>query len=372
VRRAIIFRDLLLARSETFIQAQAESLREFEPVYAGLRRAVPSLPIVPGVVMTTAQGVVAKMAALAYRLTSIAPRFHRALKVKNGSLVHAHFAVDGAAAMRMCRILKLPLVVTLHGYDVTWEDSAFKATLGGRCYLAQRGRLCEEASIFLCVSKSIREKAIARGFPSEKLHVHYTGIDCRQFSPLSRSLRDPGLVLFVGRLVEMKGCEYVIRAMALLQHPGAKLVIVGDGPLRNELESLSSQLSVDVTFTGMQPADAVRDWLARARVFCVPSVTTGKGQAEGLGMVFLEAQAMGTPVVSTSSGGIPEAVIDGETGLLAPERDVPGLATRLDHLLTDDLLWERCSRSGQEHVSIKFDLERQTSRLEEIYTRLCS
>lgn len=371
MKKVIVFRDQLLLPSETFIQGQVDSLREYTPIYAGLRPAVPSLAIRLGVLMTGSGGLAGKVSAFAYRSTSIAPRFHAALKAQHAALIHAHFAVDGAAALRMRKLLSIPLVVTLHGYDITWEDSAFKATIAGRRYLHARPKLFAEATLFLCVSQSIRDKAMARGFPAEKLIVHYTGIDCDQFSPLLGGARDPNLVLFVGRLVDMKGCEFAIRAMALVKQPGAKLVIIGDGPLRPALESLARELGIHVSFLGAQPADGVRKWLAKARLFCAPSVTTVKGQREGLGMVFLEAQAMGTPVVSSRSGGIPEAVAEGETGLLAPERDVPALAAHISRFLEDQAFWESCALEGRKRVLAKFDIHKQAIKLERLYDQAC-
>jgi glycosyltransferase involved in cell wall biosynthesis len=338
-------------------------------VYAGLRPATPSLPITPDVLMTKTTGVRAKIAALAYRLTGFAPRFHRALKAQNASLIHAHFAVDGAAALRMRSILNIPLIVSLHGYDVTTEDAIFARTIGGRRYLAQRPALFVEAARFLCISQAIREKAISRGFPPEKLIVHYTGIDCEMFAPRPAVVREARTILFVGRLVEVKGCAYAIRALAELVkiERACKLVVIGDGPLRAQLEQLASDLGVDVVFLGAQPSSVVREWLARSRVLCVPSVTTERGEREGFGLSLIEAQAMGMPVVSSWSGGISEAVEHGRTGLLAPERDFVTLAAHLERFISDELFWRECSTEGRDRVVQGFNLRRQTKRLEEIY-----
>ncbi len=315
--------------------------------------------------------MVGKAAALAYRLTSFAPHFHRAVKAQNASLIHAHFAVDGAAALRMRSILEIPLIVSLHGYDIATEDSVFAKTMAGRRYLAQRPTLFTQASRFLCISQAVREKAMTRGFPDEKLIVHYTGIDCDLFTrkPEAAGVREPQTILFVGRLVEVKGCAYVIQAFAELvkTQKDARLVVIGDGPLRRELEQLAAKLHVDVLFLGAQPSAVVREWLARSRVFCVPSVTTAKGEREGFGLSLIEAQAMGTPVVSSWSGGIPEAVKHGETGLLAPERDYLMLAAHLERFLSDELFWRECSERGQERVARDFNLKHQTERLEAIY-----
>lgn len=371
MNRVIIFRDFLLSRSETFIQTQAEALREFEPLYAGLRPATPSLPILPGVLLTKASGVPAKAAALSYRLFSFAPRFHRTLKAQHPSLIHAHFAVDGAAALRLQEILQVPLIVSLHGYDVTTEDAVFAKTIAGRRYLKQRPTLFARASRFLCISHAVQEKALSRGFPEEKLTVHYTGIDCDTFTPPPEGLvaREPRTILFVGRLVEVKGCAYLIRSIAELMKAGTdcKLVVVGEGPLRAELEQLACDLGVHAVFLGAQPSSIVREWLARSRVLCVPSITTQRGEREGFGLAFIEAQAMGTPVVSSWSGGIPEAVEHEKTGLLAPERDHLALAAHLQRFMSDDLFWTECSVRGRARVMREFNLRRQTEGLEEIY-----
>ncbi len=109
-----------------------------------------------------------------------------------------------------------------------------------------------------------------------------------------------------------------------------------------------------------------------ARVFSVPSVTSVSGASEGFGIVFAEAQAMGLPVASFATGGIPEVVSHGETGLLAAERDWEGLARHISSLLSNDSLWRRLSAAGQARVRDLFDLRRQTGALEEIYDRVLS
>ena len=126
------------------------------------------------------------------------------------------------------------------------------------------------------------------------------------------------------------------------------LVIIGDGPLRPRLEQTARELALrHVSFLSTQPAGLVRYWMNRARVFCVPSVTVDSGASEGFGMVFAEAQAMGLPVASFATGGIPEAVVHGETGLLARERDTAGLAHNIISLLSDRAMWERFSDAGR-------------------------
>jgi glycosyltransferase involved in cell wall biosynthesis len=117
----------------------------------------------------------------------------------------------------------------------------------------------------------------------------------------------------------------------------------------------------------MLPTDAVKAELRQASVFCAPSVEAANGDCEGLGMVFIEAAAMGVPVVSTRHGGIPEAVRDGKTGLLVPERDAPSLAAAIGRLLRDASFRQQLSVEGQRFVQKQFDLSNQTSELEALY-----
>jgi colanic acid/amylovoran biosynthesis glycosyltransferase len=149
--------------------------------------------------------------------------------------------------------------------------------------------------------------------------------------------------------------------------PNAELVVIGDGPLRGGLESLARAELRQVRFLGAQAPETVRAWMNRARVFCVPSVTADTGATEGFGLVFAEAQAMGVPVAGFATGGVPEAVAQGETGFLVPERNVDQLARAIIDLLREDALWRRFSAAGQRRVEAHFNLVRQTERLEELY-----
>jgi len=274
------------------------------------------------------------------------------------------------AALPLARKLKIPLIVTFHGYDVTVEDRFARHSFYlHRKYIRHRDELKREAVRFIAVSEYIRKKLLEQGFPEEKIVVHYIGVDVKKFQPTPAVVREKK-VLFVGRLVENKGCEYLIQAMNRVQdiEPDAELVVIGDGPLRKSLEELAGNVLKEYRFLGILPPESVRNWMSRVKVFCVPSIVASTGDAEAFGLVFTEAQAMGLPVASFATGGISEAVSHGETGLLAKERDVEELADNIQRLLADDDLWLMMSRQGQERVQERFNLERQTRLLEDIYT----
>ena len=293
------------------------------------------------------------------------------LRARAPRLVYAHFAPDGYAAMQLAEQLGVPLVTALHGYDVTISDRAMGARRLGREYLQGRPALQKKGALFVSCSAYIRQRGLEMGYPAERTIVHSIGVDVERFKPPAVGRREK-IVLFVGRLVEKKGCASLIEAMAKVQHcdPAAELVVIGDGELRPDYEARAAALGVRCRFFGTQPTNVVRDWMARAAVFCVPSVIAATGDTEGFGMVFIEAQAMGLPVVSTRSGGIPEAVKHGETGLLVSERDPRALAEAILQLMQDKELWQRYSVAGRRHVVDHFNLARQTGRLEDVFAHL--
>jgi colanic acid/amylovoran biosynthesis glycosyltransferase len=369
----LIFRNAMLPRSETFILAQARALKSFRPLLAAVHPSGPSLITHAEAMFVTAnESVGGKVASRWYWKTGYAPLFHRRLKALAPSLIHAHFAPDGVTALHVQDALRAPLIVTLHGYDVTRNDKNFAGSPEGRLYLRRRNELWRRTSAFICVSEFIKRRAIGAGFPENKLTVLYTGIDLDLFHP-SDTPRDDKLIVFVGRLVEKKGAFDLIRAVERVRDAGieVRVLLLGDGPLRAQLELYVREHNLPCQFLGMQPADRVRDYLRRARIFCVPSKTAEDGDSEGLGMVFAEAQAVGTPVVSYRHGGIPEVVKDGITGLLASEGDIEGLATALVRYLREDSLWKASSSAGPPFIGEAFCLTRQARELEGLYLSTC-
>jgi glycosyltransferase involved in cell wall biosynthesis len=358
----LIFKETILPPSETFILAQMGALTRFSPRLAGLEPVAKSLPLeeLP-ILLSRRASKAADLRSKIYRRFAFAPLFHRRVRDLQPDLIHAHFASSGKALLSLKKLLGRPLIVTLHGgSDVPLHKP----------YMGIYRELADKATLFLCVSEFIRRQAIEAGYPAEKLVVHYIGIDRTLFLP-SAEAANTDSILFVGRLVEMKGCEYALRAMQIVQarRPATEFTIIGDGPLRVGLEELAEQLHVKCKFLGAQSPAVVREMLGKSRLLCLPSVTTSDGHhVEGLGLVLLEAQAMGIPVVSTLHAGIPEGVANGVTGTLVPERDKEQLAAAMLQLLEDRDLWQRYHLATQGYVDKKFDLRKQTALLEEIYT----
>ena len=367
----VVFRIQLLPPSETFIVAQAAAMRRFSPFFVGWRRmAGIELPEQTSWTVDGG-GLRGKLRELRFRYVGPTREQVARLQARSPRLVYAHFAPDGHAAIQLAEQLGVPLVTALHGYDVTMSDKAIGATRLGREYLLGRPRLQEKGALFLTCSAYVRRRGLEIGYPGERTIVHSIGVDVERFKPPTVRRREK-FVLFVGRLVEKKGCGSLIEAMAQVQRriPAAELVVIGGGPLRLAYEAQAAARGVRCRFFGSQPTTVVRDWMGRAAIFCVPSVVAASGDAEGFGMVFIEAQAMGLPVVSTLSGGIPEAVMHGETGLLVSELNPAALAEAILQLMQNDELWQRYSAAGRRRVVDQFNLVRQTERLENVFEQL--
>ena len=199
------------------------------------------------------------------------------------------------------------------------------------------------------------------------------GVDLRRFSFHERVPQpgEPVRILTVGRLVEKKGLEYAIRAVAGARerYPDLLYDIVGEGPLRASLEALIGELGVGevVTLHGAKSGERVRELMAQAHLFVMPSVTASDGDMEGQGLALQEAQASGLPVLATDHNGFSDSIVPGRSGVLVPERDATQLAARLVYLLERPGLWAGMGRAGRRHVEENYDITNLNRRLVELY-----
>jgi glycosyltransferase involved in cell wall biosynthesis len=373
VKHVVIYRTELLPASETFIAAQSVALKKYSPWFAGLKRLPDGLPLDPGNVLSlTKENLLRdKLRRRFYLRTGLAPGFHRSLRDLRPALIHAHFAIDAGVALTLQKELRIPLVVTLHGYDVTKSDDALRQTLLGRIYLERKNAILHQTSLFLCVSDHIRGQAIERGFPMEKLSVLRIGIELPEHDGIVE--REP-IILFVGRMVEKKGCIHLLRAMERVEAilPALRLVLLGDGPLRAELERFAFTHLRNVTFLGMRLPCEVRQWMRRAQVLAAPGIVSGDGDSEGLPIVLCEAQAMGLPSVSCYGPGVNEAVMENQTALLVPQRDEQALSKAILRLMTEPALHRELAKAGRQRAASLFDIQKQTALLEDRYDEVVS
>ena len=271
-------------------------------------------------------------------------------------VVLAHFGGNGlrlARARKRGRI-EPPIVTIFHGNDVGLHRHS--GTLG--IYRP----LFEYGSLLLTVNADFREALIEAGAAPERVAVHHMGVDCDEIAYRWRPWTDGPLeIVSVCRLVEKKGIEFALRALALLKERRPDVdwhyTIIGDGPLAGRLRSLASELAIDtrVDFLGAQPHRVVKEKLEDANVFLLPSVTAADGDVEGIPVALMEAAAAGLVVVSSRHSGIPELIEDGRCGFLSAERDVEGLSRSLEGIADDYTACRPLTLAARSHIETEFD-----------------
>jgi glycosyltransferase involved in cell wall biosynthesis len=361
-RTVAIWRSGMLAGSETFIRNQGGALARWRPVFLGARRIASPIAADTDVIAYPATAL-GRASFLRQRLTGDSPRIRRVLTELDPALVHGHFGGDTWLISGATRRLRLPLVVTVHGYDITRQPNA--AGLHGVRYRRNLHSVFDRAALILAVSQFIRDRVLEFGADPAKVRVHHTGVALPE--AVDGTAAKQWDLAFVGRFVPKKGLDDLIEAVATLAPLRPRLLLVGGGPLESQLRERARVLGLDVTFAGVQPPERVQRLLAESAIFVSPSKTAADGESEGLPTTILEAAALGLPVISTYHSGIPEAVVHGRSGLLGAEGDRAALAEHLTALLGDEALRRELGAGARQQVETNFDLVRQTALLEQLY-----
>jgi phosphatidylinositol alpha-1,6-mannosyltransferase len=258
----------------------------------------------------------------------------------------------GWIATALRRVPGMRSICFVHGEEITTE-------FGYRRFARHRARALADADAVVAVSSFTRDRIVARmGTDPAKIEVINNGVDLDRFRPVPRRddlVRRLGLgggpvLLTVSRLMEKKGIDTVLRALVDVApaHPGVRYLVVGEGEDRARLEALARDLGVAglVAFAGAVQADELSDYYALCDVFIMPNRRMPDGDTEGFGLVFLEANACRRPVIGGRDGGVVDAVVDGETGLLVDGADPAAVRGALLRLLGDPVLRERLAEAG--------------------------
>jgi colanic acid/amylovoran biosynthesis glycosyltransferase len=278
-------------------------------------------------------------------------------------ICYCAFGMDAPHALRLRRLGALggELVVAFRGADTT----KYVARRGPRVYR----RTFQDARLLLPVCEFLGRRLVALGAPPERVVVHRTGIDLRRWPFRERGAGPDGRLrlVTVGRLVEKKGIEYLLRAVGILadRRVDVECRIFGDGPRRDRLAALAAELGVAarVHFRGRQGQQTVRDGVEGSDILVAASVTAADGDEEGIPNVLKEAMALGLPVVGTRHAGISELIEDGVSGFLVPERDEAALADALQQLAGDPGRWAAMGRAGRARIEREYDIHRLNDRL---------
>lgn len=282
----------------------------------------------------------------------------REVRRRRPDVVHAHWLLPGGVvALALHRIFGTPYIVTGHAADV------FR--FRGRAFQSLKRRVMAQAAIVSAVS---RQTAAVLGVPPEEADqlVVPMGVDVAGIQNSIRSRQpEPGRFLFVGRLVEKKGLDVLLRA--LVEVPEARLVAVGDGPMRADLETLGNELGISgrVCFTGQLGQSYLIDELRLAHALVIPSRVARDGDADGTPVVMGEGMAAGVPIIASRLGGLSEHIASERNGLLVEPGDSRALAKALRRVLADPDAASRWAEEARRAVHDRLDVRETARRYQE-------
>lgn len=288
-------------------------------------------------------------------------QIYRQIKNNNIQILWAAQPLPVGTVVRLLsKFLKIPYIVNTHGLDVTRP-----LALGGRKEKLLK-KVLTDAS-YVTVNSNFTKNIVNKlGVVENKIILIYPCPDQLVIQSSAISPSADKIILSVGRLIERKGFDLTLKALALIKQP-YHYVIVGDGPYRQNLLQLTQQLGLvdKVTFAGQISDDELDNYYRQASIFVMPARQIND-DVEGFGLVFLEAGRYGLPVIGGQSGGQADAIIDGQTGYLIDPNDPVALAEKIKLLLNDETLAQQIGQAGQVRVKQNFVWLEQAEKLEKI------
>lgn len=343
--------------TETFIRAHIEQLPATVTVVHGWRPSIGNRPVLslPRLVYYKARRMLfgdglQREKTAAYLKVFRERRIEAAL---------AEYGEMGVQVMDAAARAEIPLIVHFHGYDasVTSVLEEHRETYP---------RMFGIASAVIAVSRAMQRKLIELGAPAEKVHYNPYGVDCDRFRGADPG-EAPPLFIAVGRFTEKKAPQITITAFAKVLNacPDARLRMIGEGPLLEQCKLLANNLGISsaITFQGAQDHSVIEREMQNARCFVQHSVVAPSGDSEGTPVSILEAGATGLPVVSTRHAGIPDVVLEGQTGFLVDEGDASGMADRMIQLAEQPELARVMGNAARKHILDNFSKHQRISNL---------
>jgi len=295
------------------------------------------------------------------------------------NLLHAHFAYPEGWAACLAKVglrQRIPLVVTLHGYDILVEPSIGYGIRLNKRYDVLVKKVLNAADAIIVASKAVFNEAASLVKDIEKIHLIPNGVDTKRFnSELSGNIirerfaiEDKQVIFALRHHRPVYGISYLLLAAKLIldKRKDAAFIIGGDGPLLDYHKMLTRRLGISsyVFFTGRIPREEVPLYYAASDVVVVPSLQ------EAWGLVATEAMACGKPVVASRVGGLPDQVIDGYNGFLVPPRDPRALADRVLYLLENPSEARRMGLNGRRLAEERFDIEKRVDKIVKLYKEI--
>jgi len=293
------------------------------------------------------------------------------IKKEKVNLLHAHFGSFGAKLVGVKRAVGLPLVVSLYGDDA----SSYPRRPEWR---HRYQRMFKEAEGFVAICEDMKNKLIGFGCPAKKIFIVHLAVDLERYTYRPRRPGKTVRFLIVAKFEEKKGHRILLSAFKKVhdRRKDTHLTIVGFGPLEEEIKKMITDWRlgdcVELVDTTNHPdffSLFVKN-LHEKDIFVHPSLTTPAGDSEGTPTVIMAASSCGMPVISTWHAGIPEVVVDGETGFLVPEKDIEALAERMLYLANHPELWNKFGFAGRKYMEREFSPQALISNLEGVYDKI--
>lgn len=295
-------------------------------------------------------------------------------------VIHAHWPFPHAyIALGAAKLFKIPMVLNFHGAELLlirkkkWVKPLLKFAIG------QAQAVFANSSFTAGKIKALRKVDVE--WSPYGTTLDKSGDECGSErrngnAPVAHKVTDKFKILFVGRHIERKGICYLIEAAKYLPRDKFEIRIVGVGDLTEKLKGLAQQASAaapegaEIIFTGKLSPEALTSEYKNANVFTLPAIVDSKGDTEGLGVVLIEAMELGLPVVASDVGGIPDVVVDGESGILVPEKDPQALANAFKRLEADTALVQKLLDGAQERIRKCFTWDGIIDRQIAVYNRI--
>jgi glycosyltransferase involved in cell wall biosynthesis len=351
--------------SETFIKAHRELLNGNIFSYYGAflpSKLAPGGPLPLGNRMLRALRRIYGKYCLKRDLYDYQIALRKSLVANKIDVFFAEYGQTAAWSLDVCRDLNLPLIVHFHGADAYRKDILDD-------YLPRYKQVFEYASAIVCVSKHMTKQLEKLGAPPDKITCNPCAPN-DAFLALKNPAKDPSLAVAIGRFVDKKAPAQTLKAFANVckKHPSARLIMAGTGPLLADCRFMLQELGLlgKVNFVGAISHDEVKQLFSRASIFVQHSVTTNDGDSEGTPVSILEASASGLPVIATRHGGIPDVIIDGETGLLSDENDLETMSENLLKMFTEPETAIAMGRAGRLFVRGNFAMDKHINILNDL------
>lgn len=295
------------------------------------------------------------------------------IKKEKVDLIHAHWVLpQGFLAAIIKKLYGIHFIATAHAGDIFPLKRSMLKILAG---------FAIKNSSYLTTNSNFTKNSILKLRKIKNIEVIPMGVDLNDFNIKNKDNKlkkkydvKGNLMLFVGRLAEKKGTQYLIKAMPIILEklPKSKLIIVGDGPEREKLVKMTENLNLEnnIIFVGKLKHEDLRKYYATADMFVGPSIVTEKGDTEGLGVVFLESIASGTCVIGTNVGGIPDIIKHNKTGILVEQKNPNQLANAVLNLLRNKNLQKKLNKNAMKHIKDLYSWGIVADKFEKVYSKV--